>query len=162
MKTILFISLAFFVGYIASVVAAFKIPPSISESFYLLDKQKKNLGYLFTIWCYFIGISVMGMMFELSTDKWYQFLGLFAGGGLGFVGTAPLFKSHEKTVHYVSATVCTFSSLIWMFLSGFWMIPLGLLTLALCVSFKYSHTRVFWLEIAVFVSMYTALVHLIV
>jgi hypothetical protein len=157
METILFISLALFTGYIASVVAKFKIPASISESFYLLDKKKKNLGYLFTVWCYLIGISVMSMMFGLSTDEWYQFLGFFAGGGLGFVGAAPLFKSREKQIHYISATVCAFSALLWMFLSGFLMIPLTLLILALCASFKYKNSRVFFLEIAVFVSMYTVL-----
>jgi hypothetical protein len=128
MITALTVSLALFVAYLTVIICLFGVPASISESFYLLESRRKGLGYLFTGWCWALAILVMSMMVTLSESRWWQFLSLFAGGGLGFVGTAPLFKSHEKTVHYVSTGVCALSALAWMTLAGYVFVPLTVLS----------------------------------
>ncbi|MDR0864949.1 MAG: hypothetical protein LBO74_08460 [Candidatus Symbiothrix sp.] len=156
MATVLSISASLFVAYLVVLIALFGVPASISDSFYLLGGKKKGAGYVFTIWCYIVGISVMAMMFELSAGFWYQFLGLFAGGGLCFVGTAPLFKSHEKTIHFASAAVCAITSLLWIIFAGYWLILLLITSLSVGIlSIKGNPT--FWIEASLFASMYFTL-----
>lgn len=113
-----------FFAYMAWIVMIEKEPHSISDSFYVLNKKKKGLGYVFTLWTFVMAIMIMSQIFERTDGMWYQFLGLFAGGGLAFVGAAPAFRGHEKAVHTVSAVVCAVAGLGWMILSGYWYIPL--------------------------------------
>jgi hypothetical protein len=154
MKMLLLSSFLLFTGYILTVTAVNRgIPASISDSFYVLNGKKKDAGYIFTAWCYAIGISVMGIVFCLSQGEWYQFLGMFAGGGLCFTGTAPLFKSHERLIHYVSATTCALSAALWLLFSGYgiFLTPLPF------VFFMGREKRMFRLELALFIIMYISL-----
>ncbi|MDR3140623.1 MAG: hypothetical protein LBU37_02680 [Tannerellaceae bacterium] len=111
-QTVFFVSLFGFLAYILSVVAMFGIPPSVSESFYLLDARKKDRGFLFTLWCYLIGITSIILMLSLSGERWFQAVGFFAGAALCFVGTAPLFKDREHKIHAGSAFVCALAALL--------------------------------------------------
>jgi hypothetical protein len=161
MSIVLYISFAVYLSYIGAVMAVNKsvagelIPASVSDSFYLLNSKKKGAGYLFTIWCYIIGISVMAVMFDASDGRWFQFLSLFAGGGLCFVGTAPLFKAHERTIHFASAGTCAIASLLWIVLMGYWFVPAGFLLSSLFT--VKSGEYMFWAESALFDSMYVTL-----
>lgn len=159
MITVLSISAFIFAAYIAAIIALFGVPASISDSFYLLERKKEGVGSLFTVWCFITGVSVMAMMFQLSAGSWYQFLGLFAGGGLGFVGSAPHFKLHfERPVHFVAAGTCAVASMIWVILSGYWTVPLVFILSAIAViKLCKGMAAMFWLEIACFASMYLTL-----
>jgi hypothetical protein len=137
------------------------VPHSFSDGFYILNKKKRGLGYLFTLWCFAVAFSVMPVMFELSDGKWFQFLGLFTGGGLGFVGAAPLFKSHEKTIHYTSAIICAISGFAWISLSGYWYLPAIALIAVVYPAYK-DKKWTFWGELALFVSMYTTLLLMLI
>jgi hypothetical protein len=159
MILMLIISLAAFVLYMAYVILFFGVLPSISESYYRLEKRWK-CGCVFTVWCALIALSVAAMMFQLSDGKWFQFLGLFAGGGLAFVGAAPLFKTHERTIQYAAAGICAVASVAWMALMGFWYSPAIILSLQGLVSLK-SGNPVFWIETGLFVSMYLTISFLI-
>lgn len=153
MTTLLHLTFTLFAMYIAFVIQVNRgVPASISDSFYILNRRKKGAGYVFTGWCYAIGISTMVMMFELSADAWYQFLGLFAGGGLCFVGTAPLFKSCERLIHYASAATCALAAALWMVFAGYWwvLIPFPFAFLA-------RRNRMFWVEVVLFLAMYATL-----
>ena len=157
MENLLIVSVVVFVAYIVAILFLNKgIPPSISESFYILDNKKKNLGYLFTLWCFGIGVSVMAVIFEVTEGEWFQFLGLFCGGGLGFVGAAPLFKAHEKTIHFVGATVCAVSAFLIMVLLGYWLIPVMAMVTAFAI-YARNGNLTFWGEIALFVGMFVTL-----
>jgi hypothetical protein len=161
MTAILIASFILFAAYIATIIAAnHGIPASVSDSFYILDGQRKDLGYVFTPWCWAIGGSVMLVMFEISEGEWYQALGLFAGGGLCFAGTAPLFKGHERLIHYTSAAVCALSATLWIIFTGYWTIPLAFALIATPVIQKYGNP-VFWAETALFLATYLSLyIHL--
>jgi hypothetical protein len=155
MAEFLIITKGFFDLFICAMVVAFGVPYSISDTFYLMNAKKRNLGYLFTVWAALTGIAVAAMMFELSVGQWYQFLGLFAGGALGFVGAAPLFKGHEKKIHYTAAGVCAVAAVVWMVATGYWFVPAT--TLATCgVITMLTKTRkyMFWFEVVMFVSMF--------
>lgn len=156
MITLLIVSFAIFALYIAAILYIFGVPYSISDSHYLLNRLRKNLGILFTIWCFIIAFTVIPIMFEMTDGKWFQFLGLFTGGGLGFVGAAPLFKSHEKTIHYTSAAVCAASALSWMILYGYWYLP-AIAIVALIYPAYRDKKWTFWGELVLFASMYTTL-----
>jgi hypothetical protein len=97
-------------------------------------------------------------MAELSAGQWYQFLSLFAGGGLLFVGAAPRFKTHEHTVHYAGAGTCALAALMWMCLAGYWYIPIPSVLLAGGLAWHFGRRKiVFWVELALFASMYATL-----
>jgi hypothetical protein len=131
----------------------FRVPKSISESFY-----HPEIGYAFTLWCTMIGLGVCGLMAELSAGQCYQFLSLFAGGGLLLVGAAPRFKTHERTVHYAGAGTCALAALAWMCLAGYWYIPVPSVLLAGGLAWTFGRGKiVFWVELALFASMYAIL-----
>jgi hypothetical protein len=163
----LIISLCLFIAYLVAItMVSFDInkeliPPSISENFYLFEKRKKGLGWMFYGWCALIGVSVMAMMFELSTDKWYQFIPLFAGSGLVLVGVAPRFKNEDRKLHYAGAAVCAVSAALWIILAGCWYVIAGGLIAASIISLCDRKNMVFWYETAIFISMYIALTILI-
>ena len=149
MTAAIFVSFGLFAVYLAAVIRLSGVPASISDSYYLLESRKKGLGYVFTLWCWAIAFAVAAMMFELSAGQWYQFLGLFAGGGLAFTGAAPLFKSHERTVHYCAAGVCAASALTWMCAAGLWYVPATVLTACAGVNLRQGKP-VFWIETGLF------------
>jgi hypothetical protein len=150
------VSFIVFALYITGILAAFGIPHSISDSFYLMNEKRNNLGYVFTLWCFVVAFSLIPVIFHLAEGEWFQFLGLFACGGLGFVGAAPLFRSHEKTIHYTGAIVCAVTGFSWMALSGYWYSPVIALIAVLYPAYR-DKKWTFWVELALFVSMYTTL-----
>lgn len=118
MTIILIATIVLFATYIIFLFKVERYPQSISDSFYIFNEYKKGLGNLFTVWCFLMTFLIMVQMLNASEGKWFQFLGLFAAGGLGFVGTAPYFKGHEKTIHTISAIVCAVSGSLWILLMG--------------------------------------------
>jgi hypothetical protein len=157
MTSILIISFILFAAYIALIISANRgIPASVSDSFYILNNRKKDAGYIFTAWCFIIGISVMGIIFTLSEGEWFQFLGLFAGGGLCFTGTAPLFKGHERIIHYTSAGICALAAVLWVIFAGCGLIPPAFALAAIPIIRKCGNPM-FWAEMALFAGTYAAL-----
>jgi hypothetical protein len=103
-----------------------------------------------------MAVMVMILMLQASEGQWWQFLSLFAGGGLSFVGAAPLFKGQEKTIHYVSAGVCAVSAWAWMWLGDCGLIPAATLTACGVIATCFGKP-VFWIETGLFTGMLIAL-----
>ena len=156
MSELLIFSFVVFAAYIAAAVLLFGVPASISDSFYLLEIRHRGLGYVFTLWCLVVALTVSAAMLEVSAGEWWQFLVLLAGGGLAFGGAAPLFKSHERVIHYVSAGVCAVAAVAWMAVCGYWYVPAAGLTACATVARRTGRT-VFRIETALFLSMYIVL-----
>jgi hypothetical protein len=113
---------------------------------------------MFTVWCYLIGLGVCGLMAELSAGMWYQCLSLFAAAGLLFVGAAPRFRTHERSIHYYAAGTCAAAALTWMCAAGYWYIPIPLVTLSGGLAWLFCRAKVvFWIECALFAGMFTVL-----
>ncbi|MDR1455504.1 MAG: hypothetical protein LBJ01_07635 [Tannerella sp.] len=153
METVYIVLVAAFAAYIATVGILYRIPASISESFY-----HPKIGHLFTLWCVSTGIGACVLMAELSGGQWYQFLCLFAGGGLLTVGVAPRFKTHDRTVHYAGAGTCALAAVAWMCAAGYGYIPIPLVATIGGLAYLLDRRKlVFWVELALFVSMFITL-----
>jgi hypothetical protein len=156
MTVLLIFSFVIFAAYITVIIKFFGVPHSISDSFYLLEGRRKGLGYVFTLWCWAVAFTVMAAMLQLSQGQWWQFLSLFAGGGLVLVGTAPMFKGHERTVHYASAGTCAVATLLWMCLEGYCYAPAVWMTVCGMIAARLGKP-VFWIEAGMFLSVFTVL-----
>ena len=144
-------------AYMAIIAGTFGIPPSLSDSFYLLDERKKGLGYVFTGLCWTEAIMVAICMLELSDGMWFQFMAFLACAGLGFVGAAPLFREKsESRVHFTGAAMCAIFSQVWIILMGMWYLPVIFLAIAL-LAVRANGNKIFWLEMAAFASAYAAI-----
>lgn len=111
-----------FIIYNVALFPQFGIPKSLSESFYLYDKKKKGLGYIFTIFMFTMALCLMPGWLEIS-DMWSSwsnnltFLAFFTAAAICFVGAAPAFRANklEGTVHSVAAKLCAATALLWCF-----------------------------------------------
>uniref|UniRef100_UPI00195B9951 hypothetical protein n=1 Tax=Fusobacterium mortiferum TaxID=850 RepID=UPI00195B9951 len=73
-------------------------------------------------------------------DNGGGFLSFVACGALGFVGTAPLFKSHQRDIHFGSAIVCFASAYLWLFLND---LTLAVISVAVLGLFAFAKKRTF-------------------
>lgn len=163
MNILLTTSIILFIVYLITLFKIDRAPESISDSFYIFNKHRRGLGHIFTLWCFAIMFLIAPQMFEASDGKWFQFLGLFTSAGLGFVGAAPYFKDHEKTIHTVAAILCASGCFLWIFFMGYILIPIIYVSIVvLWVNFNFFKGNIpddiiLWLEIAMFFSMFTTL-----
>jgi hypothetical protein len=156
------ISLALLVAYVLVTAILTELPPSLSNTFYQLEENKKNTGYLFTLLCWGVGISVVMPMLKLSEGRWFQFIAFFAGGALCFVGAAPQFKSIDRQVHLIAAGLCAAATVTWVILMGLWYVPALWFAVFGAVATKNKPRLTFWLEMAAFCSAYHALLLIII
>jgi hypothetical protein len=157
MTLLVYLSLAVLVTYVSLTAILTTLPPSLSNTYYQLEDTHRNTGYLFTLLCWTVGISVMAPMIELSEGKWFQFMAFFAGSALCFVGAAPRFKSIDRKVHMIAAALCAVATIAWTILFGYWWIPAAWVGFFGGVSVLDPRRRTFWLEMAAFATAYTAL-----
>ena len=160
MNELLYISVTLFFVYIAWMVQLFGIPESISETYYILERKRKGLGYIFMAWCLLIVATLAPYWFEHSRES-LQFLVWFAALGLLFVGAAPTFRCGPKTtkkVHFGGAIVCAVASLAWTCFSGFWVYPLIIMPIFGFIAYKHPWSWLFWIETGAFISLYITLI----
>lgn len=161
------IALIVFLVYVVGMICMFGIPASISDTYYLLEKRRKGLGWLFTAMCWLAGGLLLPALLDMTPDS-YQFSAFLACGGLIFVGTAPQFKLQlTGTVHYSSAGVCVVFSQLWAVLTQWWVLLPVWLSYIVCTTiaikrqkegvfwYKFRKTKpMFWVEIAALTSTY--------
>jgi hypothetical protein len=157
------VSLATFITYMTYVIIKFGVPPSISETWYLLQKK----GILFTLFCY--GVSAVLIPLLDNTTENLQFLTFFAVSGLLFVGTATAFKEElTKQVHFTSAAICVIASQLWILIYAKDIIIMlaGLLIVGLAYFTHRYKTKnnyiTFWVEIYAFVTLYASLFKMLI
>lgn len=156
---LIIVSIVIFMLYIASMVCLFNIPWSISNTYYLLEKKRKGLGWMFTAFCYGVGGFLLPGWLDI-TPEGYQYTCFLSVAGLIFVGAAAQFKeSLTNTVHYTSAVICCLFSQIWCFAAGFWLVSLLSFGFFLCMAgFSKKKNWMFWVEIAAIVATYISIV----
>lgn len=66
---LIFASIAIFLLYIGSMVFMFGVPWSISNTYYLLEEKRKGLGWLFTVFCYGVGVFFVTRLAECDTGR---------------------------------------------------------------------------------------------
>jgi len=149
MSTLLYISISVFVLYLAGIIVYKGIPNSISESYYIIGEDKLESS-LFTWFCWIVAITLLPFWLENGGG----ILAFLACGGLSFVGAAPLFKSHEKTIHFASAVICFVAAYIWLMINS---TTLFFISMAVLVLASFSSKRTFWWEVIAFVTIYISL-----
>ena len=145
----LYISIAVFIAYLSAIILRYGVPASISDSYYVLG-DNTLLSSLFTWFCWLTG----GFLLTVWLDGGGGLLAFLACGGLMFVGTAPLFKSHQKTMHFGSAIVCFVSAYAWLFIND---LILAVISVGVLVAFYFVKKRTFWWEVTAFVTIYISL-----
>ena len=150
MTAFLIISISVFCLYLTGIVLYRGIPDSISDSYYVIGEDRL-LSSFFTWFCWIVAIS----LFPYWLDNGGGFLSFVACGALGFVGTAPLFKSHQRDIHFGSAIVCFASAYLWLFLNN---LTLAVISVALLGLFAFAKKRMFWWEVTAFATIYLSLI----
>lgn len=150
MKVLLFISISVFVAYLIGIIIYKGIPNSISESYYIIGEDKLESS-LFTWFCWIVTITLL----PFWLDNGGGILAFAACAGLSFVGSAPLFKSHEKTIHFASAVVCFVAAYLWLFINFRTIFFISIAVLGL---FLFVKKRTFWWEITAFTTIYISMI----
>lgn len=168
------LSLAIFAAYLFFVLKYVgKVPQSLSETYYLLGNKQYYMfpdplemefnrlrASLFTFMMWAISITLLPAMLDITPES-RQFLAFLALSAICFVGAAPNFKDEfEGNVHKASAVIAAICGLLWVvFATDNW--PMIILS-AFCVLVAALRTntawtsRVFWLEMIAFGSVYLA------
>lgn len=166
---LILISLFLFTAYNAAALKRFGVPKSLSDTFYLWNSVKKNLGYIFT--------GMMGGMSLTLLPAWIMIgnmvlpwsiylniLAFLACGAIMFVGVAPAFKDFEmeSKVHCTSAKIAAACALIWCFVVCYQIlyVPLAciiaVLIAGLCTR-TFKKCSVYWLEMMAFAATFVTL-----
>lgn len=176
MKLVLIIvSLLLFTAYNAVALKRFGVPKSLSDTFYLWNGVKKNLGYIFTGMMGGMSLTLLPAWIEVgnqvsSWSTFLNFLVFFACGAIMFVGVAPAFRSDrtEGLVHELSAKIAAACALIWCFVVCYqiWYVPLAciiaVLIAGLCTK-TFKKCSVYWLEMMAFAATFvTVIVELLI
>ena len=156
------VSLSIFIAYNISALCIFGVPSSLSNTFYLYNEKKKNLGMLFPAMMGTMGFTLLPAWLELGEiiSPWstnLNVLAFFACAAICFVGAAPAFKSNklEGTVHTVAAITAAVTSLVWC-LVVCWQImyvPIltaGLIAAVAALSKTFKSGLTYWLEMMAF------------
>lgn len=156
------ISLLIFLAYNIVALKQFGVPKSLSETFYLWNGVKKNLGYIFTGMMGAMALTLLPAWLEVGNlvSNWSQYLNclpFFTCGSIVFVGVAPAFRSSkmEGTVHETAAKIAAAAALIWCFVVCYpiWYVPLtmiGLVGIAGLITKTWKSAYVYWLEMMAF------------
>lgn len=171
---LILISLFLFTAYNTVSIKQFGVPKSLSDTFYLWNEVKKNLGYIFTGMMGGMSLTLLPAWIEIGNQisTWSQYLNplaFFACAAIMFVGVAPAFRDFpmESIVHCTAAKIAAVCALIWCFVACYqiWYVPLVCI-IAVLIAGLYTKTfkkcSVYWLEMMAFAATFlTVIVELI-
>ena len=131
-----------FVTYVVYIYMRYGITHSISQSYYSL----KEKGYLFTLFCFGIGVPML-----FRNDALFY----LSGAGLILVGMASSFKDKITVVaHYVGAVIGITASLVGIGVySNNWspLVSVGIISLLIILTGIKNH--IYWIEITSFLAI---------
>lgn len=174
MLILILTSLFLFTAYNAVSIKQFGIPKSLSETFYLWNNKKKNLGYVFTGMMFSMALTLVPAWLELGEviSSWSAYLNplaFFACAAIAFVGAAPAFRSCplESKVHTTAAMTAAVCAVTWCLVTCWQIMYVPLLTAGVVavigwLTKSWKKASVYWLEIMAFVATFvTVIVELI-
>lgn len=163
-------SLAVFIAYNIALLVKFGVPSSLSNSFYLYNDIKKNLGYIFTGFMFLMAMLLMPGWLEVgeavsSWSTYLQPLAFFAAASIVFVGAAPAFRSSkmESTVHSVAAKVAAALSLAWCFVVAWQIMYVPIIAclfpvIAASITKTWKSGLTYWLEMMAFDATFATII----
>ena len=147
-------SLWFSIG-LAIFLRLFNIPPSLSETYYNLEKTRKKNGAFFYLYLIVTVFLLLPPMVQVA-----QYWGFLCGVGLAFVGAAPAFKSDQKYIHFIGAIVSAISSIFILIVIKKWWVLFIITAIVAGLSIwtkTYKSSLTFWLEMIAFYSLFLGL-----
>lgn len=147
-----------FITYLVYTLCTFGVPTSLSDTYYLFNEKKKDLGILFTLLMWLMAFTLIISMIEITNDN-IEFLPFLCVTGIGFVGAAPLFKSsYQVKIHFTGAILSAVTAIIWLFIQfpDYYSILLAntFLALGLIVVFRKSKCYLFFAEMILFFTVF--------
>lgn len=159
MTSLAVFSFIIFAAYVGTTTALFGVPPSLSDTFYLLGRRD-GYGGIFTGAMLLMAMTIFAPMIEVSQSD-VQILAFACPAALAFVGAAPCFKEEESVIHTVAALVAAASGILWcLFLTPYWyIVPIVVILCgeASILTDTLDDCYVWWLEMAAFLSVYICL-----
>lgn len=162
MLILILTSLFLFTAYNTLSLKQFGIPKSLSETFYIWNNKKKNLGYVFTGMMFYMAFALVPAWLELGEviSSWSTYLNplaFFACAAIAFVGAAPAFRSCvlESKVHTIAAMTAAVCAITWC-LAVCWQImyvPLltaGVVAVIGWLTKSWKRASIYWLEMMAF------------
>ena len=169
------VSLSIFIAYNISALCIFGVPSSLSNTFYLYNEKKKNLGMLFPAMMGTMGFTLLPAWLELGEviSPWstnLNVMAFFACAAICFVGAAPAFRANklEGTVHTVAAITAAAASLLWCLIVCWEImyVPIlaaGLVALTAWLTKTFKKGLTYWLEMMAFGATFaTVIVELLI
>jgi len=168
-------SIALLCAFLAISIKFFGLLPSYSA--YNLEWDKKvpiRNAHLWSIVTVVIALLFMPALIELGEGNPWQFLGFFSPLYLIVVAVFPLTELPEnanederrawerkRKIHAIGAALCAAATTLWIFLvCKLWWVALLALFIVACAAFAtktYKTSTVFWLEMALFLGGYSAI-----
>lgn len=167
---LILISLSIFAAYNAVSIKQFGIPKSLSETFYLWNSKKKNLGYIFTGMMFSMAFALVPAWLELGEviSSWSTYLNplaFFACAAIAFVGAAPAFRSCvlESKVHTTAAMTAAVCAIVWCLVACWQIMYVPLLTAGVVaviglITKSWKKASVYWLEMMAFVATFVTII----
>ena len=172
MISLLIISFILFVAYTFTAVLDYStsnkklaFPKSLSFTFYHLEGHGNGMGYIFSCTMFLCAFTIVAPWIEATPEK-FKFLGFLGTAGIGFVGSAPLYRegSTQHTVHIIGAWLAALSSIIWsiviMNMGWVWVPVAAVIFVISSASGSLWSSRTFWAEMLCFFSTYITLLNL--
>lgn len=168
--TLTIIALIIFTIYNTCILSKFGVPHSLSQTFYLLNTIKRQLGYLFTIMLFSVAFCLMPGWIEITENitTWSNHLTaipFLASALLGVVGAAPAFRDSDKEdkIHTISAYAAALLSIIWCAVVCYniaWFI-IPICTVVILIAAKITKTLkpclTYWLEMIALLTTFTTI-----
>lgn len=160
MNTYLILSIvgtAFFSAVLALFIIWFKLPPSLSETYYNLEKKHKGWGAFFYVYLVVTVFILIAPAVE-AAGLW----GFLCAAAACFIGAAPRFKEKDQAlIHVVSTIISAVSSVIALIvMHKLWVAAIiAAIVIGLAIWTKtYKSSLVFWLEMMAFYSLFIGLI----
>lgn len=147
---LLFVAYLFFVSKLEN-----KLPPSISEGYYIMINKDKRLESLFFFFMCGIGLTFLIYGLDLYGDLPYSILIFLAGGMLCLVGVASQFKQDfVRKVHVWAALICGISITLWTGIYGSAYLFVSLLVIFTLVFYLDRRRFILYVELLAFINAY--------
>lgn len=146
---ILIILMVVYCTYCIKVMGA--VPQSLSETYYGL----KNKGWMFPVFCVMEGFLVMISLLDKIGDTWYGFLAFLICIFASFAGITYNYREdkEDNRLHYLFAIMMAICVIILHILNGGLLHLIGCLVPFSIASLIKRNSTIFFMELALFVSL---------
>ena len=139
-----------FVTYVTSIIIFYGILKSISDSYYEL--QKKNLGFLFVLFCWGFAFPMFILGVEKTGIPWL----FLSAAGIVFVGGACAMREKlTRKVHLIGAYGAVFFGMLSVWVDfGLWYVSLAFVVIAGLMTLFKVKNHIWWEEVLAFLIIY--------